>query len=117
MAGKKQAMGFYEMAGGSDDLIGEIESTEEKPVKRQAPEKPRELAQSVIRDLIEKSEILINSIPATPDFLKGLKYREPKKKWFNFRKKEESEQVKSMIANCRHSLNSYIERRSNDPRK
>ncbi|MCG8333009.1 MAG: hypothetical protein MJE63_00720, partial [Proteobacteria bacterium] len=73
--------------------------------------------QSVIRDLIEKSEILINSIPATPDFLKGLKYREPKKKWFNFRKKEESEQIKSMIANCRHSLNSYIERRSNDPRK
>jgi len=113
---KKEVMGFYEMAGGTDDLIGDIESIEPTAPEKEL-KKPQQLTQNVVRDQIEKAEFLVNSLPDSDDFLKGLKYREPKQRWFNFRKKEESEQIKSAISRCRHVLNAHLEKRGADPRR
>ena len=119
----QQTMAFYEVAGGTDELIddaleddkvGDGKDPAEQWIQRDRPDKPSE---SVIRDHIDRTDFLLVSIPDSAGFLKRLKYSESKTRWLRFRKKEKSQQLKDVVDRTRLALNTFIDNRKHDPRR
>lgn len=119
----QHTMAFYEVAGGTDELIddelgdkevGDGKEIAEQWLQRDKPDKPSE---SVVRDHIGRADFLLDAIPDSASFLKGVKFTESKVRWFSFNKRAKSQQLKDTIDRTRLALNSYIENRQNDPRR
>jgi len=115
-----QTMAFYEVAGGTDELIDDVTDEEAAVEAKQWVEGPRasnKPSESVIKDHIGQVEFLLESIPDSADFLKSQKYGDSKRRWFSFRKSDKSMQLQEIVDRNRRALNSYVDNRKIDPRR
>ena len=79
----------------------------------------KNLPKSTIRRMIGKSEEILNLIPDSPAFIKGIRTDGSKQEssWFGFAQKRDQKKIDSAVEDARAILNSFLENQTRDPRK
>ncbi len=104
-----------------DDLIIDLSSSAEdldQLIKRTKHAK-KQLKKGMVKGTLGKVEVLLNSIPDSPSFLKSVRYEGfgQKSNWFGFKQREANKKLKAAIKETRSILNDFIENGTRDPRK
>ncbi len=104
-----------------DDLIIDLSASDEELdlLINRTKHAKKQLQKGMVKGTLGKIEVLLNSIPDSPSFLKSVRYEGfgQKSNWLGFKQREANKKLKTAIKETRSILNDFIENGTRDPRK